>query len=76
MSPTDTPPTREVVALLYGEVCRSHADIADFARSSSRSSPRLGRRIFLLLENTSSKLDATLAAAGLLGFVVTLGLFF
>jgi hypothetical protein len=75
-SASATPPTPAVVALLYGEVCRSHAGIADFRAKLLALLPLAsGAGIFLLLEHTPSKPDATLAAAGLFGFIVTLGLF-
>jgi len=76
MSPTDTPPTREVVALLYGEVCRSHADIADFARSSSRSSPSPGAPDLPAAREHVVEARRDPSRRWMLGFVVTLGLFF
>jgi hypothetical protein len=75
-SATDTRPTPEVAALLYGEICSSHAGIADFRAKLLALLPiASGAGIFLLLQQTPSKLDPSLAAAGLFGFVVTLGLF-
>jgi hypothetical protein len=75
-SAPDTTPEPEVVALLYGEICRSHAGIADFRAKLLALLPLAsGAGIFLLLKHTPSGLDETLAAAGLFGFIVTLGLF-
>jgi hypothetical protein len=77
-SASDTPPAPEVAALLYGEICSSHAGIADFRAKLLALLPiASGAGIFLLLQQTPSpsKVDPSLAAAGLFGFVVTLGLF-
>lgn len=62
------------VELLYPEVCRSHAGIADFrARLLALLPLASGGGVFLLLNNTDP--GPTLTAAGVFGFVVTLGLF-
>jgi hypothetical protein len=76
-SATDTP-TPDVAAQLYEQICNSHAGIADFRAKLLALLPiASGTGIFLLLQQTPSppKLDPSLAAAGLFGFVVTLGLF-
>jgi hypothetical protein len=77
-SATDEHPTPDVAAQLYGEICNSHAGIADFRAKLLALLPiASGTGIFLLLQQTpaSPKVDPSLAAAGLFGFVVTLGLF-
>ena len=67
-------PKDGAVDLLYPEVCRSHAGIADFrARLLALLPLASGGGVFLLLKSTDAGL--TLTAAGVFGFVVTLGLF-
>jgi len=77
-SATDERPTPEVAEQLYGEICSSHAGIADFRAKLLALLPiASGAGIFLLLQQTPApaKSDPSLAAAGLFGFAVTLGLF-
>jgi hypothetical protein len=67
-------PNDGAVDLLYPEVCRSHAGIADFrARLLALLPLASGGGVFLLLNSTAA--GPTLTAAGVFGFVVTLGLF-
>jgi hypothetical protein len=67
-------PRAGAVDLLYPEVCKSHAGIADFrARLLALLPLASGSGIFLLLKSTNA--GPTLTAAGVFGFVVTLGLF-
>ena len=67
-------PGADAVGLLYPEVCKSHAGSADFrARLLALLPLASGSGIFLLLKSTNA--GPTLTAAGVFGFVVTLGLF-
>jgi hypothetical protein len=67
-------PGAGAVDLLYPEVCKSHAGIADFrARLLALLPLASGGGIFLLLKSTDA--GPTLTTAGMFGFVVTLGLF-
>jgi hypothetical protein len=64
------------VTALYGEICRSHAAIADFRAKLLALLPiASGAGIFLLLKKDTVT-GSALTAAGIFGFVVTLGLFF
>jgi hypothetical protein len=71
---TLTPDKRKTLEFEYEEVCRSHAAITDF-RGKLLALLRLasGAGLFLLLEQRDS--DAPLAAIGVFGCAVTLGLF-
>ena len=67
-------PVPGAVDLLYPEICRSHAGIAEFrARLLALLPLASGGGVFLLLNNTDT--GPTLTAAGVFGFVVTFGLF-
>jgi hypothetical protein len=74
---TDEPaPSSESVRLLYTEVCASHAAIADFRAKLLALLPiASGAAVFLLLDGAAAPTGVVLTAAGLFGFVVTLGLF-
>jgi len=68
----------ENLRTLYREVCQNHRAISDFRAKLLTLLPLAsGAGIFLLLRKQTESLDPIhLAAIGVFGFVVTLGLFF
>ena len=70
--------TLENLRIEYREVCQNHRAITDFRAKLLTLLPLAsGAGIFLLLRKQAEPLDpAHLAAIGVFGFVVTLGLFF
>lgn len=71
---TLTEEERKTLEFEYGEVCRSHAATVDFRGKLLALLPiASGAALFLLLEQRDS--DAPLAAIGIFGCAVTLGLF-
>jgi hypothetical protein len=71
-----SPPTPETVKLLYTEVCKSHAGIADFRAKLLALLPiASGTGVFLLVDKAGASGGPLLTAIGVFGFVVTLGLF-
>lgn len=68
----------DALRIAYQEVCQNHRAISEFRAKLLTLLPLAsGAGIFLLLRNQGSPLDLThLAAIGVFGFVITVGLFF